>query len=614
MRKDIFLFLLALCFCFPSISVMAQRTAKPKLPAFKTPEERALIQSGAYHTPITSNKTADFLPPAFTVPGEYEESQAILVAWPYPNTATDRYSVLWSKLIDAIQYEVPAWILVDYPEDSTEVIDVLAANNVTLYNYKFFINPGNAFWARDYGPIGYYYSNQDSLGFVDMHYYPGRPLDDVVPQFLSEQIGVPNYRTELHMEGGNFMSDGYGRIFYSTVIPKANANLWGQLHSQAWDEFDTRDTLSRIYHAEHLTELEDLDCDGGTGHIDIYLKLLDEQTLVATQYPEVITAQDRYTIEDNVQYLKTLNSTYNRPFKVHRFITPTSNNGEYTRTTCTQLDQDARGFINGVFVNKTYIFPSYSNATNGNVAGDSAAVALYRQMLPGYRIVPIDARLLTPMGGAIHCVTMQIPADNPLRFWHPTVEGYQVLDQPVFDIQAKITNRSGIEKAICYWRKKGQIEWQNFELQAQADLHIGAIPNQNFTVTDTIEYYLWAKSNNGKEGTKPMTAPQGYYTFYFTNVTGTTNYFEAPQDYMYAAYPNPVSEQLTIPVYLTHPQTVSLQITDITGRTVYQTVENFAAGTSNFEVNAQNLPSGIYIYSVAVNGKYLNTRRFNVVR
>jgi hypothetical protein len=31
--------------------------------------------------------------------------------------------------------------------------------------------------------------------------------------------------------------------------------------------------------------------------------------------------------------------------------------------------------------------------------------------LPGYTLVPIDSRALTPGGGAIHCITMQIPKD-----------------------------------------------------------------------------------------------------------------------------------------------------------------------------------------------------------
>lgn len=593
-------------------SVSAQ---KHKLPVYQTAAEKAAVRAGVYPKTLSAQKTSDFLPETFVIPGEFEESRAILVSWPYPDGPDDDYAILWSKLIDAIQYEVPAWILVDEEADTTEVHEFLNANGVTLTKYKFLIHPGDAFWARDYGPIGYYYSNQDSLGFVDYHYYDSRPKDDVVPQFLADELGIPNFRTQLFKEGGNFMTDGFGHAFYSNVTILDNANFWDPLHDTPWLDEDTRDTLRNIYHAHTLTELERLKCDGGTGHIDMYLKLLDEQTLVATQYPEIITAQDRFTIEDNVQQLQMLSCTYDRPFKIHRFAMPTNDIGDYSALTCGKIDLDPRGFINGLFVNKTFIFPSFSNTANGNVEGDSAAIAAYRKILPGYRVVPIDARLLTPLGGAIHCITSQIPADNALRFWHPSVEGFQNIQLPGFPLKAKITNRSGIEQAKCFWRKKGETQWQNVFFYPEDTMFLSEIANQNFTLTDTIEYYVWAKANNGKEATKPLTAPNGFYTFYFTQTTAKDKtVLQAPNDYMFAAYPNPTRESIAIPVFLTRPQTVEYTISDVLGRVLESRAVPMESGTNAQVFDVSHWSEGVYLYSVKVNGRYLNTRRFTVVR
>ncbi|TVR78482.1 MAG: hypothetical protein EA412_08580 [Chitinophagaceae bacterium] len=439
------------------------------------------------------------LPSSFTVPGEFEEVQAVLIRWGWNTNQTK----LYVDLSDAIQQEAEVWILVGSAADTNTIHNHMASYGKSLTNHKFLIAPTNSIWVRDYGPWGFYHGSNDSLAMVDMQYYASRPFDNAIPQFIADYMDIPIHTSSIYQEGGNLMVDGFGHAYHSSGSYDRNPG---------WTQQAVRDTLERILDLHGQTVVDRLLCDGGTGHIDMYAKLLDDYRILVTEYPSVVTASDRQRIEDNVAVFESQITTYNENLKVERIGMPRRNDGTYS-TSCNQINNDARGFVNGLFVNNTYIMPAYSSAFSGDVAGDSAAVQRYRELLPGYNIVPIDARPLTTQGGAIHCITMQIPAENPVRFWHPPITDMQAF-LPEFNILSQITNRSGIETATCYWRIKGSSSWNTIPLTDSAGYFTATIQN-NFTVNDTIEYYLFARSNNQKEMTRPITAPDGFYTFYF---------------------------------------------------------------------------------------------------
>lgn len=66
-----------------------------------------------------------------------------------------------------------------------------------------------------------------------------------------------------------------------------------------------------------------------------------------------------------------------------------------------------------------------------------------------------------------------------------------------------------------------------------------------------------------------------------------------------SAYPNPANESTTLKLSLKESQSLSIVLTDINGRTVYQT-ENvlYSAAEHNINIPLSNLPTGSYTYSV----------------
>lgn len=593
-----------------------------KLPAARTQAERQLSIQRAAEAQHILTKTGSVLPQGIRYPGEFEESQSVLISWSYDydNTGnptgadvTSEYGLVSARLADAIQKEVPVIIRITNANDSTIIKTFMQNRGTPLTNYRFMIAAGEDWWTRDFGPNGVYYGPSDSLAFIDLKYYDGRDRDNDFPITLAAAMGVPNYKTRLNGEGGNLMADGFGSVFFSDVFKSVNTDA--TIVNPVFTSQEMLDTITAIFGSKQNIQLKTLLCDGGTGHIDLYLKMIDEQTIMASKYPDVITAGDKKIIEDNLQLLASFKSTYDRPFRVYRIPHPTDDAGTYSRKSCSQIDADARTFVNGITVNKTFIYPSYSDASSGNKAQTNEVTNLFKQIMPGYKVVDIDSRVISPLGGEIHCITMQIPADNPVLFWHPSVDGYKTNFTNQFHIVARITNRSGIAQATCFWRIKGNANFSSFNLTDSAGYFIGDIVANGLTANDELEYYLSATTNNGKTVTKPITAPDGFYSVYFAPRTALAEFEVTTKDYLFNAYPNPASASVTIPFYALSEGNVEIAVTDITGKLVKQINKNRVQnGLHEAVISLDDLNNGVYFYTYRLNNQVVGTRKFVVAK
>ncbi|MBL7999387.1 MAG: agmatine deiminase family protein [Candidatus Kapabacteria bacterium] len=626
---------------------------------------RQHIQSGGSLTknqPSLQSPTRLTMPPSFSVPGEFEESQAALIVWsslPFnsngeiitsftkdfgyeynPDTeelttyriagyvldSASEFSDITATLANAIQQEVPVWIIVYNAWDTNTVKRSMERRGTPLTNYRFFVTGGgNDWWARDFGPIGFYYGDKDSVGFLDVQYYSFRPADDSIPQLMGKELGYKTWTTSLENEGGNFMTDGWGNSYTSTAVIENNNDTEGVgrietvngvsqirvMPKQRWTQTRTQDTMQNVYGASRMTILRRLLCDGGTGHIDMYLKLFDDETLIASEYgaPFNKSSFNDYSISrTNITTLNGLKTTHNRSMRILRMPIPTMDNGRYDSTTCMSFGSDPRGFLNGLTINKTFLFPSYSNDVSGNKKQTQEAIELYKKFLPGYKIVPIDSRLLTPMGGALHCITMQIPAENPLRFRHAAWRD-NVATMASYPVRAVITNHSGIKQALMKWRKKGDQTWTTVELSKDtSSLYTASIPGDLGATNQSIEYYLEAEANNGKKQMYPITSPEGFFTFTFGSLVSV-----AEENIVHAElqtpYPNPSSSSMMIPFTLLDNANIQLTLIDLNGVTVQSyPAESLVYGSYLRNIFLDTLASGVYHLRMTANGVMVGTR------
>ena len=233
-------------------------------------------------------------------------------------------------------------------------------------------------------------------------------------------------------------------------------------------------------------------------------------------------------------------------------------------------------------------------------------MAELRKAYPGYRIFPIDVRSFDGLGGAIHCITKQIPADNPIRILHHAITGDANSYNKNVPITATITNRSGIASATCYWRLENEDTWQTVVLTANGDEFSGVINLEEVSYYEgvRIEYYISATSNNGKTITKPMTAPEGYYNFYLGEVG--INETEENQNFG-NFFPNPTNSIANLEISANEPTLYQVSIVNAMGQIIHTSSVN-VEGTILYQIDTQKLNSGLYTVVFVGEGKQISRR------
>lgn len=202
---------------------------------------------------------------------------------------------------------------------------------------------------------------------------------------------------------------------------------------------------------------------------------------------------------------------------------------------------------------------------------DVPALAEYQQLLPGYNVVGIDCdnpgeNIIASLG-AIHCITHTIGVADPLWIVHQPIDEANAGSTVIVD--AMIKHISGVSQAKVFWREEGASAFNETEMSPSnsdnwtANLNIPSNPVN-------IEYYIWAKAVSGKELTRPIVAPQGFWTIEVETLSAD----EWASNHISGGYPNPTTGKITFDMNaIQSPITVSIH--NVLGQQLYKTnVEN----------------------------------------
>jgi agmatine/peptidylarginine deiminase len=561
------------------------------LPIWETAEEKALRLRMLENDELFHAKAMGIPnPPPFPNlrnAAEWEEVESLIITW-------TSYTSILREIIKAAQTECKITIICS---DSNAVKSNLVSNNVPLTNLRFVITGFNSVWCRDYSANNVYGNYVDTLCLADWIYNrPTRPLDNATPNAIGAHWNLNVYDmtqspNDLIHTGGNYMSDGWGTGFSSHLVTQENP-------SKTNAQIDT--IMKKFMGIKRYIKMTVLPYDG-IHHIDMHMKLLDEETLLVGQYPTGIA--DGPQIEANILYIQNnFLSVFGTPYKIVRIPMPMDKNGKWPHQSggwyCT--------YTNGVFANKTFIFPTYYTQY------DTTAFRIYKQNLPGYKLVGIDCdngtSPIISAGGAIHCITHCVHSKNPLLISTQRLETQ--CDTGAYKIKARIMNKSGIAWAKVYYTTDTLLGFQQVNM-ALTDpvnkVYEAFIPSQQ--ANKTVYYYIEAQSNNGKIQRRPMTAPLGRYTFTISPCGGPTGLNEVFHDArMDKIFPNPASYITCIPFTLAHADQVRIELRDINGKLVKVLEEkNRHAGDNKAFFFANELEKGIYfVYLISPkNGNFV---------
>jgi agmatine deiminase len=532
-----------------------------------------------YLRTIQQSSTASFTnPPSSPVraSAEWEEIDALMITW-------TSYPAILKDIVRFAQTETQVFIVCS---DSTTPKNYLVAQGVPLTNVHYIITPYNSIWSRDYGQWNIYTNDVDSLALIDWIYNRPRPLDDAVPVAIASFTNLPLYQTisspnDLVHTGGNFMTDGFGTGFSSNLILNENS-------SKTEAEIDT--IMSQFMGINRYIKMSTLPYDV-IHHIDMHIKLLDEETLLVGQYPAGVA--DGPQIEANLQYvLNNFMSVYGTPYKVVRIPMPPDASNLYPNN-----NGDYRTYTNSVFVNKTIIIPTYAQQY------DTTAFRIYREALPGYELKGINCNSIIPSLGAIHCITKEVAAADPLLISHQPLHDTYNTTTP-YQVDARIIHRSAIDSAEVFFRTDTTLPFVSVPMtltNVSTNTWTCFIPSQS--AGTTIYYYIHATSVSGKTQVRPMPAPVGYWKFQIPLLAGIKASSENKFS-LQPVFPNPSKGITCIPVQNGIAITGKILLRNVMGRivrTVYSGI--IPSGEKKYFVDTSVLAAGVYTIEVTCGEK-----------
>lgn len=572
--------------------LLLSKTFTQDLPHYMTEDEKKFLKTYKYQQPPVTDEVNPPPGPVRTM-AEWEELSAIQITW------TAQLAIL-RQIVDYAQEECLVYIICS---DSNSVKTYLQSGGVPLYNIKYLVTSFNSIWCRDYGPWTVYSGVVDTLRIVDWIYNrPSRPADNNTPIFISNYMGVPIHQTlvapnDLVNTGGNFMVDGHGTGFASKLILEENqaGNPYGVSPKT---EAQINNIMNSYMGISRYIKMDLLPYDV-IHHIDMHIKLLDEETLLVSQYPPGIA--DGPQIEANLQYvLNNFQTCFGKPYKVVRILAP-PHNGNYPPT------GNYRTYTNSVIVNKTVIVPTYE------FQYDTTALRIYRESMPGYNIVGINCNAIIPSLGAIHCITKEIGISEPVFISHSAIRNTANTSQP-YEVKAYLKSKSGIASARMYWSIDTSNGFTQVNMTNIGDTFRANIPAQNLNTR--VYYYISATSVSGRTVTKPLPAPRGNIQFVVTNTVGVTQINNStPKRFeLHQNYPNPFNPVTRIKFAIPRQSFVTLKIYDITGREVLKVTEaEMNAGTYSYDWNASGFASGIYFYRLTGEG-FTDTKKMMLIK
>lgn len=321
-----------------------------------------------------------------SLPAEFEKQDALLLGFGW-------HDAWWAlevqiEVVQACCENIDVVFLV--PDGFAEqlVREKLQQAKVSATRVRFLKVPVNTIWARDYGPITLRlndgrYQWCDFI-YPDAHGLKFRDLDDPVPTQAARELGTSSIQLPLRLNGGNLLSNGAGLLVSTRALLQDNAAI-------GVGEAQVTATLKRLTGAKEVIYLEPLSQES-TGDIDWFASFASPNTIVVGDFAGQDPEND-VILNNNVNRLRQV-QVGNEKLRVVRIPMPPR-----------YQDRVGGTYTNVIFANGVLLVPTWGNASK---AIETKALNVWRDLLPGWKVVGINADPLGKTQGGLRCASITV--------------------------------------------------------------------------------------------------------------------------------------------------------------------------------------------------------------
>ncbi len=337
------------------------------------------------------------------LPAEWERQSAIWYTWPQnPDTWTPVWEgakLAYREIIRASLRFQDVNLLVNDGALRRRLQDELGPiSSDARFHLEILEYPTNDSWIRDYGAITVRVpdGSKTRLAALDFTFnswggkYPPWDKDDAAPAFMAGHRSRELFQVDFVLEGGSIDVNGRGKLLTTTqclLNPNRNPALG-------------RDQIEQVMHnwlgvSEILWLESGINGDDTDGHVDDLARFTDARTVFCAI--ETDAKDENFdALKRNIQALNRYSR--NTDLEVVEVPMPARQVRAGLRTPAT--------YLNFLILNDAVLVPVFLDKRDDNT------LQAFEKYFPGRAIVPIDCRSLVFGQGAIHCSSMQEPAES----------------------------------------------------------------------------------------------------------------------------------------------------------------------------------------------------------
>ncbi len=257
-------------------------------------------------------------------------------------------------------------------------------------------------WARDSGPT-FVQAPDGRVAGVSWRFnawgekHSPWTEDDRLAGRLCDALGVPVINSWLTMEGGGLATDGDGTLVVTeTNVLNPNRNP-GVPKSLAEAE------LKACLGVDKVVWLPGHPMDTETdGHVDGLLAFVRPGVVLFETNPDLADPHARI-LATNLEALRAETDAAGRAFEIIELPDAVDATGLDLDPDSDFADVMCRSYINFYLTNGGLVMPGYG------IPADRTAKDILQRAFPDREVVQVDVRSIAPFGGAIHCITQNMP-------------------------------------------------------------------------------------------------------------------------------------------------------------------------------------------------------------